>query len=1199
MTTQPCCTEQELTDFELGNLPGERFEQIAAHLDVCTTCATRFERLPEQPDTVLDHLRLPLPEEILVDDPELKELADRAVSLLDTGVTMTSETSTGKRTHSQDIQSAITQILGPTESDDELGRLGGYRVLEVLGVGGMGIVFRAEDPVLQRTVALKVMKPSIASDAAARERFLREVRGMAAVEHDHIVTIHQVGEERDVPFLAMPLLKGESLSARLQREGRMESGEALRITAEAARGLAAAHTQGLVHRDIKPDNIWLEEGTGRVKILDFGLARAVDAPSEVTQSGQVLGTASYLSPEQASGETVDARSDLFSLGVTLYQMLTGRRPFDRPSLMATLKAIGCDEPEPIAEELDEQTPAEISALVSRLLQKEPDSRFQTADELLTAVDAVESGRKIPQVASAPETARPQQRILLAVAGLFAAVFLAGIIVIVRDKDGKITGWFRVPPGGSVETTEEMEPATTPESEADASGTPWHSWPADAPKPAIAPFNADEAKAQQHAWAKYLGVPVEYTNSIGMKFRLIPPGEFLMGSTDRDRLRFLEEAKAARDRWATDYITGEGPQHRVWITQPFYLSVNEITQSQYAQVMGTDPSHFSSTGEGNEKVAGRSTSNHPVETVSWFDAVEFCNKLSDLHGLRSSYEISDETVTQVIASGYRLPTEAEWEFACRAGTSGAFSYSQGSHIGEVGWYKGNSSDMTHPVGAKSPNGFGLHDMLGNVWEWCHDWYSDTWYLRSNGQDAVDPAGPTSGAGRVHRGGCWSDVPGGCRSAHRIGIDPQHKGTGLGFRVALAIAGSRAGDGEPGRVDSSSLEAIDPYARDVAEWVLSLGGEVSVANENIAFATISEIDRLPAAPFELQLVKLTGDSGNYNPIDLVRLVGLPALNRVWLTKARSVDESTIDYLLQCPLLVWLNLDKTSLRSADFRRLQGLPMLLRLTVSPEQIDDDWAFLEDLPNLRNLDVSGLPIQVVPTIEQLAKYSQLHTLELRTVDDLDPELVERFQSMNPGLRVLVRHPDRNKKYYRLLGADPVADAARTLVEQGWTLAGGFEKGEQATGEWNSQTSRPWEGSDLINVTRVAVPPDRTLSDEELQLLPRLSLHYYTIYAAAVTDTERLVPAIVACRHVSDVRLENSDLTDSGLEELSELIHLDRLSVYGTEVTQAAIEAFKRRVPRCEVTWDGGKYEAEHRLPQGWGDAGEGDAGDENHSSED
>ena len=190
------------------------------------------------------------------------------------------------------------------------------------------------------------MLPVLAASETARERFLREARIAASVEHDHVVVIHQVGEERGVPFLAMPLLHGESLDERLNREGRLPIGEVLRIGREAALGLAAAHERGLVHRDVKPANLWLEEGTGRVKVLDFGLARAAKAGVQLTQQGAIVGTPAYMAPEQASGEAVDARSDLFGLGCVLYRMATGEPPFQGKDAVSTVMSVARDNPAP-------------------------------------------------------------------------------------------------------------------------------------------------------------------------------------------------------------------------------------------------------------------------------------------------------------------------------------------------------------------------------------------------------------------------------------------------------------------------------------------------------------------------------------------------------------------------------------------------------------------------------------------------------------------------------------------------------------------------------------------------------------------------------------------------------------------------------------------------------------------------------------
>ncbi|HEV3447860.1 MAG TPA: protein kinase, partial [Gemmataceae bacterium] len=221
----------------------------------------------------------------------------------------------------------LCDFLAPAQSPDELGRLGPYRVLNVLGAGGMGVVFRAEDPHLQRLVALKALLPGLAASGSAKQRFLREARAAAALKHDHVVTIHQVGEDRGVPYLAMEFLEGEPLDECLKREGKLPVAEVLRIGREMAEGLSAAHEHGLIHRDIKPANVWLEGKKGRVKILDFGLARAATDESHLTQSGAIMGTPAFMAPEQAQGKNVEPRSDLFSLGCVLYRMATGKAPF--------------------------------------------------------------------------------------------------------------------------------------------------------------------------------------------------------------------------------------------------------------------------------------------------------------------------------------------------------------------------------------------------------------------------------------------------------------------------------------------------------------------------------------------------------------------------------------------------------------------------------------------------------------------------------------------------------------------------------------------------------------------------------------------------------------------------------------------------------------------------------------------------------
>jgi serine/threonine protein kinase len=299
-------------------------------------------------------------------------------------------------------------FLASPQAADELGRLGSYRVLKVLGTGGMGVVFHAEDLHLRRPVALKVMRPSLAASAEFHRRFLREARLAAAIDHEHIVTVYQVGEDRGVPFLAMQLLRGQTLEQQLERTGgRLPLPEVLRVGREIAEGLAAAHARGLVHRDIKPANVWLEEGRGRVRIVDFGLARGDEPDAQLTQVRAVIGTPAYMAPEQASSAAVDARCDLFSLGAVLYRAATGKAPFGELDTLSVLSALATRTPVP-PHRVVSSLPRMFSGLVMRLLAKDPADRPQSAREVVEAIKALECGETVEEaeVCSPEEVASP-------------------------------------------------------------------------------------------------------------------------------------------------------------------------------------------------------------------------------------------------------------------------------------------------------------------------------------------------------------------------------------------------------------------------------------------------------------------------------------------------------------------------------------------------------------------------------------------------------------------------------------------------------------------------------------------------------------------------------------------------------------------------------------------------------------------------
>ncbi len=393
-----CPDPQKLTQLLHGAASEEEIDSFAQHLETCSTCAQRIEET-DASSPMLKVMRQPAQTSPLVMDGRMQAMMDRLDKMASlpfdpqqttaTPCPKSHETQTsaeGNGNAGDDTEQDYLAWLEPAKDASELGRLGAYRILNILGIGGMGVVYQAEDTTLKRTVALKAMKPSLASNNSARQRFLREAQTAAAVRHDNVVTIYQAGEHNQIAFLAMEYLDGESLEDRLKRETRLTVAETLRIGREIAEGLAAAHAHDLIHRDIKPSNLWLEQGRGRVKILDFGLARAAVGNVKLTQSGTILGTPAYMAPEQAEGESVNARADLFSLGCVLYRMATGELPFKGEGVMQILRAIALTEPRKPSE-LNPEISSELSELIMKLLEKDPTKRIASAGEVVAALQS--------------------------------------------------------------------------------------------------------------------------------------------------------------------------------------------------------------------------------------------------------------------------------------------------------------------------------------------------------------------------------------------------------------------------------------------------------------------------------------------------------------------------------------------------------------------------------------------------------------------------------------------------------------------------------------------------------------------------------------------------------------------------------------------------------------------------------------------
>jgi serine/threonine protein kinase len=338
--------------------------EAAGHLESCEGCQSRLASLAADESWWNDAKNL------LSDDFEARWEPDTSQSGL---------FHSGGENATEAVHETVRELLGTPQHPEMLGRLGRYDIERVIGHGGMGIVLKAHDCELNRPIAIKLLAGHLAHVGAARERFAREGRAAAAVVHEHVVAIYNVESDGKVPFLVMQYVPGRSLQARVDEDGPLETEEILRIGMQAAAGLAAAHRQGLVHRDVKPSNILLEDTVERAVLTDFGLARTFDDAS-LTHTGILAGTPHYMSPEQATGGQIDPRSDLFSLGAVLYFMATGNPPFRATGAMAVLHRICHDTHRP-AWQRNKEIPDELSDVIDRLLEKKPGKRFGSADEV--------------------------------------------------------------------------------------------------------------------------------------------------------------------------------------------------------------------------------------------------------------------------------------------------------------------------------------------------------------------------------------------------------------------------------------------------------------------------------------------------------------------------------------------------------------------------------------------------------------------------------------------------------------------------------------------------------------------------------------------------------------------------------------------------------------------------------------------------
>jgi serine/threonine protein kinase len=621
--------------------------------------------------------------------------------------------------------------------------LGEYVLLDLLGRGGVGNVYKARQGRMKRLVALKVIRHESLAHPGALKRFRREIEATARLAHPNVITIHDTGEIDGRHFLVMEYIEGTDLARLVKAQGPLPADVACEYVRQAALGLQHAHDEGLIHRDIKPHNL-MRTKHGNVKLMDLGLVRAAEVTASVTgltMAGTVVGTPNYMAPEQTlDAHAVDQRADIYALGCTLYHLLAGEPPFAGMVMSGVLVAHHVMEPRPLAE-YRKDLPREVIEVVQRMMAKQPEKRYQTPLEVAAALEPF--SRVVGSVRSMQLTALPPEPLK---AGTPTETVEYKVPQTVTDADKQ-----RVESESTV-----LPPAPKP------------------PPPPIRPGRRRPLVLVALAVAIGLGVGylllaqirrpgggettpdgtnvggplgvetlrLDLGNGIPLDLVRIKRGSFLMGAPRSER-------EAAED---------EKPQHEVTLTQDMLLGRYPVTQEQYAQVMGKNPSWFSVKAGGKDKVAGLETLRFPVENVSWEEAQQFCAAASKLTGRRVD-----------------LPTEAEWEYACRAGTR--TRYYCGNELTQKDANFDGKVGRTTEVGQYPPNAWGLYDMAGNVWQWCADGKQP--YAA---EARTDPVGPDNNNARLLRGGSWLARAAECRSAARYSRAASNRYY-LGFRVMV--------------------------------------------------------------------------------------------------------------------------------------------------------------------------------------------------------------------------------------------------------------------------------------------------------------------------------------------------------------------------------------------------------------------------------
>jgi serine/threonine protein kinase/formylglycine-generating enzyme required for sulfatase activity len=772
---------------------------------------------------------------------------------------------------------------------------GRYDVTKKLGAGGMASVYLAKEIALDRQVAIKLLPKSFMRDEQFIARFKREAQVAANLENPHIVRIYNISEEQDLCYFVMSLIPGGAITEQLEKQGTIPIDSIVQWGMDVCSALGYAHDHGVIHRDMKPDNIMLDKGN-RAVVMDYGIARAAQGTG-LTQTGAVIGTPKYMSPEQARGKELDSRSDIYSFGLVLYEMATGTLPFKAADAASLMYMHVHEAPEP-PDVRNPDIPAWLRDIILTCIEKDPDDRFNHAKDLKAAL----AEHKAPDKTDKTRLHKRRAEKKKSPVGMIAAV----AVVMIALAAG---GWFWWQ-SQQQEPVVTQAPVSTRSGAEDSGAQPAQQEPAqssvnqddltfqqaemvgtrqafqtyldkypegthlDEARDKIAAFaeqeriageqneaaqqevaaqraadrraeeerqNADRERLDNQAYENALVINTKesyatylqsFTNGAHVDEARTKLQSLDAAAAEEERKRAEEQTLqdnqafavadgiANREAYTTYLISypngrnapaaraaiqtiddaaafageiqtklsamsltmatipggsfqmgsedGDGDEKpvRTVTISGFTMATTEITQAQYRSVISDNPSYH------------KLDDNAPVERVTFAEAITFCNRLSERLELEACYSLSSGAC-DASKNGFRLPTEAEWEYACRSGSGSEYNTGDGeSALTRAGWYQRNSGEQTHPVAQKTANQYGLYDMHGNVWEWTGDWYAENSYESAG---SSDPTGVAAGEERTIRGGSWLDSPQDCRSAKRRDFEPDDSYSDVGFRI----------------------------------------------------------------------------------------------------------------------------------------------------------------------------------------------------------------------------------------------------------------------------------------------------------------------------------------------------------------------------------------------------------------------------------